>query len=331
MKKKIRYSEFPAPPAPESAAATAVPTAEPAPAAPESAPAPKLRAPVDLARALAAARAAEAADADVKASPKAGPATPAADPLSAPPSPAPRPTRSFTLAALTPVHGTPVVRQSGGRLTPMSGTRVVPAAPARGTPGRSSVAIPTPGRQLTPVRGSMAISTVGAHLTPMQGSVPIGASRALRERVRGRTGTVELLLFRLGEELFGMELTGIEEAIDLPQIRHVPEMPPAMLGVITVRGSLTSIYSPEQALGVTLASRGSALIFRRGAGRVALVVDDVDDVFTLDLALLRDAPGLDASDGVLLGVVRRTDALLALVDAEALIAACQAVPVMEIA
>jgi purine-binding chemotaxis protein CheW len=271
MKKKIRYSDFPSPPAASERAADVSPPAS------EASAARKPRAPVELARALAAARAAESAGANAPAS-----------------QPAP------------------------------------PPPPARRTPVRASVVIPTPGRQLTPVRGTMAISTVGGHLTPLHGSVSTGASRGLRERARARTGPVELLLFRIGGELFGMELAGIEEAIDLPQIRHVPEMPPSMLGVITARGTLTPIYSPEHALGVTLASRGSALVFRRGARRVALIVDDVDDVFSLDLALLRDAPGIDASDGVLLGVIRRSDTLLAVVDAEALITACQAVPIMEI-
>jgi chemotaxis signal transduction protein len=108
-------------------------------------------------------------------------------------------------------------------------------------------------------------------------------------------------------------------------------MPPAMLGVITVRGMLTSVYSPGTALGLSLHDGTSALIFRRERTRVALVVDEVDDVTTLDHALLRDAPVLEAGDGIVLGVLRQRDALLALVDAEALLAACQTASLLEIA
>ena len=71
------------------------------------------------------------------------------------------------------------------------------------------------------------------------------------------------------------------------------------------------------------------IIFRRGASRVAVVVDEVDDVSTLDLSLLRDAPAFEAADGIVLGVVRQRDSLLALIDADGLLAACQAVPVLE--
>ena len=57
-------------------------------------------------------------------------------------------------------------------------------------------------------------------------------------------------MFRIGTERFAVELACVEEAIDLPEVHHVPEMPPAMLGVITVRGALTPVFTPDDALGV---------------------------------------------------------------------------------
>lgn len=156
-------------------------------------------------------------------------------------------------------------------------------------------------------------------------------SRTMRERARARDGQAVILLFRVGAERFGIELAAVEEAIDIPPVHYVPEMPAAMLGVITVRDTITSVYSPSVALGLSLHDGTSALIFRRGASRVAVVVDEVDDVSTLDLALLRDAPAVEAADGIVLGVVRQRDSLLVLVDADGLLAACQAVPVLETA
>jgi purine-binding chemotaxis protein CheW len=158
-----------------------------------------------------------------------------------------------------------------------------------------------------------------------------GPRRALRERARGRTGLAELLMFRVGAERFAVELSCVEEAIDLPEPHHVPEMPPAMLGVITVRDTLTPVFTPDDALGVAAESNGAALIFRSTRGRFALAIDDVDDVMSLDLAQLRDAPGLDGADARILGVARNGSGIVALVDAEALIAACQATPIPELA
>jgi purine-binding chemotaxis protein CheW len=157
-----------------------------------------------------------------------------------------------------------------------------------------------------------------------------GPRRPLRERARSHTGLVELLMFRVGNERFAVELLCVEEAIDLGEPHHVPEMPPAMLGVITVRDTLTPVFTPDDALGVAAVSKGAALIFRSARGRFALAIDDVDDVTTLDLAQLRDAPGSDMGDSLVLGVARNGGGIVALVDADALIAACQATPIPEL-
>jgi purine-binding chemotaxis protein CheW len=157
------------------------------------------------------------------------------------------------------------------------------------------------------------------------------SAQSRHDRVRARSGRLDVLLFRVADESFAIDLSAVEEAIDIPPVHHVPEMPYAMLGVITVRDTLTAVYSPAGALGVGLHDGTSALIFRRGRSRVAVVVDEVDDVISLDLALLRDTPTLATNDGTVLGVVRQGDALIALVDADALLAACQAVPHLETA
>lgn len=169
-----------------------------------------------------------------------------------------------------------------------------------------------------------------AHGIAAGDDAPALDTRSLRDKVRARDGVAEILVFVVAGERFGIELAAVEEAIDLPRIHHVPEMPPAMQGVITVRGCLTSVYSPLQALGLEHDAGACALVFRRRRSRLALVIDDVDDARPIDLSTLRDAPnGLQA--GVVLGVVRHGDALLSLVDAEALLAACQAIPQPDIA
>jgi len=203
---------------------------------------------------------------------------------------------------------------------------------------RAAEAAPAAPRASVPVRSVVPVAPV-VPVVPVVPAVPViplivpetAGSRSLRERARARSGRLEILLVRIGDERFAIDLAAVEVAIDISPVHYVPEMPPAMLGVITVRGTLTSVYSPAAALGLSLHDGTSALIFRRGRSRLAIVVDEVDDVTSLDLSLLRDAPGLDAGDGIVLGVVRQHDALLALVDTDALLAACQAVPLLETA
>ncbi|MEO7457903.1 MAG: chemotaxis protein CheW [Gemmatimonadaceae bacterium] len=142
---------------------------------------------------------------------------------------------------------------------------------------------------------------------------------------------VDLLMFRVGAERFAVELLGVDEVIDLPIIHFVPEMPPAMVGVVNVRGSLTPVYSPHVPLGLPLAQSEAVLIFRHAGSRVGILIDDVEDAINVDLRELRETPGNHEHDEVVLGVVRHGGALVAVADVTALIAACQSAAVLETA
>lgn len=147
--------------------------------------------------------------------------------------------------------------------------------------------------------------------------------RPFHERIESRTGVADLLMFRIGDELFATDLGAVEEAVELPEVHHLPEMPAAMLGAFNLRGRLTPIYSPAHVIGVPLrGAAAAALLVRANGRRMGLAVDDVEDVLQIDIAAVREAPGIDDSDGILLGVVHHGTHLVALLDAEALVAAC---------
>jgi purine-binding chemotaxis protein CheW len=137
----------------------------------------------------------------------------------------------------------------------------------------------------------------------------------------------DLLLFRVGRELFATELRGVEEAVDLTAIEAVPHAPGSdsrSRSIFTLRGTLVPLFSPAQALGVAPGEAATALVVRDGRGRIAILADDVEDVLTLRDGELRPVPAGNGRDaGVLRGVVRRGTTLVALVDLDALIAACR--------
>jgi len=147
-----------------------------------------------------------------------------------------------------------------------------------------------------------------------------GRRLTFRERVRRRIGSADLLVFRVGRELFGVELIAVEEALDMPVIHRLPEMPPSMLGVFTLRGALVSVFGPQAALGISYEDAATIVVFcARGDRRIALATDDVDDTLTIDLRAMRDAPGVSAVDGSLLGIVHRGTDLIAVLDADMLV------------
>jgi chemotaxis signal transduction protein len=133
----------------------------------------------------------------------------------------------------------------------------------------------------------------------------------------------QMLLFRVGGELFAIALGACEELLEWPGVERVAGMPPDALGVFTLRGQLVSIYSPERVLGVQrTGDEGVALVIRARGKRIALALDDADEVIAVDMDNLRRPAPRDAADGLLLGIARHGEELVAVVDVEALAAAC---------
>lgn len=136
--------------------------------------------------------------------------------------------------------------------------------------------------------------------------------------------TADLLLFRVGRELFATELRSVEEAVDLAEVRHVAAAAPPARGIVALRGALLPLFSPAAALGVAPSDSATGLVVRDGGGRIAILVDDVEDVLTVHEGELRPVPAGDARDtGVVRGIVRRGSNLVAIVNLEALVAACR--------
>ena len=192
-------------------------------------------------------------------------------------------------------------------------------------------------------RGRKAKQTPSPDVTPLPETAPVGAPcepdvaviaieepagpprRTLRDAIAAREGRSDTLVFRVGAERFAVDLAAVEEAIELPSVHHLPEMPDHLLGVFELRERLVPIYSPERVLRVALGHDAAAvLVLRSHDKRLGLAVDDVDDVLTIDGGAVRRAPIPDNDDNVLLGVIRRGADLLALIDAEALALACLA-------
>lgn len=194
---------------------------------------------------------------------------------------------------------------------------------------------PRPKRNSTPIELARALAAAQAHEIADAAS----ASEAIADSAIGQNGQqqnapaktvlAELLMFRIGTERFAVDLLAVVEVVDLPVIHFIPEMPPAMVGVVTVRGSLTPVYSPNVALGLPVGATQAVLIFRLKGTRVGVLIDDVEDAIAVDLRDLRRTPGNEDLEGVMLGVIRHDEHLLGVIDVDALIAACQTAALLE--
>lgn len=144
-----------------------------------------------------------------------------------------------------------------------------------------------------------------------------------RDRVRARSGTAELLAFRVGGERHAFDVRALEEALDGPSIDRVArESSSVLVGLMRLSAATIPVFDAGRLLGTGAAQGGHVLVMRSGARRVALLVDDVDDVAAFDLGTVRPPP-FEAADDLLLGVAWDGEALTSILDARAIVGACQ--------
>ena len=218
--------------------------------------------------------------------------------------------------------------------TPARARRAVSAeAPSRKRKPPAAVAEPAPLSTESPAPGASApLAGAALEIAPskpiahaFQPALELRDTRPFRERVASRRGTVGLLLFKLGNEIFAAELGAVEEAVEVPALHGLPEMQTGMLGMFDLRGRLLPVFSAAGVLGVQLTAGSTATLIVRGGGRrIGIAVDDVEDVIDADCALLRNPPGGPDADGVLLAILQRGNALASVIDASALVIACLA-------
>ena len=137
-----------------------------------------------------------------------------------------------------------------------------------------------------------------------------------------RVGATELLIFRIGRERFALELKAVDEVVDAPELRVLPDATAPLLGVVALRERLVPLYAPATLLAAELETRGVALIMRWGQRRIALAADDAEDIVLVELGTLRNPPPSTYDDEVVVGVLWRDGELCTVLDARALVSAC---------
>jgi len=161
--------------------------------------------------------------------------------------------------------------------------------------------------------------------TPATSLDAVGSMMPLRfrDRVRGRTGASDVLVFHVGAERFAFDVRALDEAFDAPAVTPSPgARVAAFTGVVRLAARSVPVFDAGTLLGVPAGERRQLLLLRAGDARVGLLVDDVDDVVPLPFASIKPPP-FDAGDDLLLGVTWDGEVLTAILDARALVVSCQ--------
>ena len=105
---------------------------------------------------------------------------------------------------------------------------------------------------------------------------------------------LQLLLFRSGGQVLAVDAGDVREILAASEATRIPGAPRAVRGLVNVRGTLVPVVDMADAVGLggVSGSAGTLVIVERNAKPVALAVDEVLDLVTVQTSALDDRASL---------------------------------------
>ncbi len=152
----------------------------------------------------------------------------------------------------------------------------------------------------------------------------------MKGKVEPREETRQLVVFRLGDEEFGVDILQVREIEKLDQpVTRVPRSPAFVEGVINLRGEVVPIVDLRKRFGLVvhdISNESRVIIVDLNENMVGMIVDAVIEVLRVNVSAVEAAPsitkGVDAY--FLTGVAKVSDRLIILLNLERALSAEEA-------
>jgi purine-binding chemotaxis protein CheW len=106
--------------------------------------------------------------------------------------------------------------------------------------------------------------------------------------------TRQFVLFRLGDEEYGLPITQVSSIIRYEAATPVPHAPGAVEGVISLRGRVVPVVDMHRQFDVAPTEEETGydriVVTESEAGQIGLAVDSANEVATIPVAEIRPAP-----------------------------------------
>src|SRR5713101_5908365 len=135
----------------------------------------------------------------------------------------------------------------------------------------------------------------------------------------------QLVVFQLGAELYGVEISRVHEIIRLQTVTRVPRSPSFVEGVINLRGKVISVVDLRRRFGLPTAEHTRAtriVVVEIGDQVVGIIVDSVSEVLRVNTSTVEPpspvVAGIDSE--YLHGIAKLPERLVILLDLDRVLA-----------
>jgi len=130
---------------------------------------------------------------------------------------------------------------------------------------------------------------------------------------------IQLVVFSIGKELYGVGIEAVQEIVRVPEITEVPDAPGFLEGVINLRGRIVPVIDLRKRFrlqGQEKTKSTRVLIAENSGSLVGLLVDTVSEVLKIQPEAIDEPPQMISAVGVeyITGVAKTDAGLIIILD-----------------
>ena len=132
------------------------------------------------------------------------------------------------------------------------------------------------------------------------------------------------ITFMVGNEVFGIDVSGVDTIIQMSAVTRVPAAPVYFEGIINLRGEIIPVMSLSKRFNSeenSTNSKSNIIILDMGQGKfMGVIIDEVREVVTLSESDIEvPSPFLKKEISFIRGVAKKDDDLVSIIDIHTLI------------
>jgi len=134
--------------------------------------------------------------------------------------------------------------------------------------------------------------------------------------------TLQIVVFKLGNEEYGLHIDQIKEVVITPNITRMPQTPSYIKGVANIRGNVIAIFDLEERFNLsrTIQNQGSkyTLVVESEDVKMGLLVTEVPNTVSVNASDLDESIGIindaHADNNYVKGIIKTGKRLIILID-----------------
>ena len=132
----------------------------------------------------------------------------------------------------------------------------------------------------------------------------------------------QIVVFRLGQEEYGLSIDQIKEVVITPPITRMPQTPPYIRGVANIRGNVIAIIDLEEKFGLASGrehhsqEKNFTLVIEHDEYKIGILVQEVPNTLSVSGTSIEDSvfTGEQGEQSYITGIVKLDKRLIIMID-----------------